>query len=591
MKKYIIYIGILAVGLLLGSFLFGSSSTPDDAHNHETEETENQMWTCSMHPQIMQPEAGDCPICGMNLIPAEVGADGLDANQFKMSKNAMALANIETTLIGNNTNEVSGLVLSGKINENEKTNSIQTAHFGGRIEKLFVNSTGERVNQGQQLALIYSPQLVTAQKELLTALESKTEDLTLYNAVRNKLKLWKLSENQISEIEESKAIITNFPVFANVSGVVTKKMVEEGNYVKEGQSLLMISNLNTVWADFDAYEKQLSSIKEGDEISITTNANPNEEIKAKISFIDPVLNTSTRTVIVRAELNNKMGELKPGMFIKGVLFPEKMNNQNETLIAIPKSAVLWTGKRSVVYVKQIGEEPVFELRDVTLGNEIGSSYEILEGLNLNEEIVTNGTFTVDAAAQLQGKKSMMSPEGGRVVTGHENHIGMQDEGNIQKEGDVVEERIIVDPKFQDQLNNLFTNYLAIKDALVNDDNGLAQTSAVTFKENLEKVDMKLLKDSKSHNLWMPILKELKTSSSKISNSSDIKTQREHFVSISNYITKSIEAFGVNKKVYKQFCPMADNDKGAFWLSIDEKIKNPYFGGMMIKCGSTKEIIN
>jgi len=588
MKKYIIYIGILTTGLILGWLLFGNSSNVEENHNHETSQTENQQWTCSMHPQIMQPESGDCPICGMDLIPAEAGADGLEANQFKMTQNAMALANIETSLIGNNTNEISNLMLSGKINENEKTNTIQTAHFGGRIEKLFVNSTGEKVYQGQQLALIYSPQLVTAQKELLTALESKTEDLTLYNAVRNKLKLWKLSENQINKIEKSKAIITNFPVYANVTGIVTKKMVDEGHYVKEGQSLLMISNLNTVWADFDAYEKQLSSIKEGDEISITTNANPNKELKAKISFIDPVLNTTTRTVIVRAELTNKKGELKPGMFIKGMLSTKKLNTQNEVLLTVPKTAVLWTGKRSVVYVKHKGAEPVFELRNVTLGNEIGSSYEILEGLNSNEEIVTNGTFTVDAAAQLQGKKSMMSQEGDRAVTGHENHIGMQD---AQKEEIPVVERIKVSQKFQEQLSVVFTDYLTIKDALVNDDNKLAQTAAITFQENLEKVDMKLLKDPKSHNVWMPILKELKASSSSISNLDNIKTQREHFISLSINVTKSIETFGVNKKIYKQFCPMANNDKGAFWLSIDENIKNPYFGDMMLKCGSVETILN
>jgi len=588
MKKYIIYIGILTAGLILGWLLFGNSSNVEENHNHETSQTENQQWTCSMHPQIMQPESGDCPICGMDLIPAEAGADGLEANQFKMTQNAMALANIETSLIGNNTNEISNLMLSGKINENEKTNTIQTAHFGGRIEKLFVNSTGEKVYQGQQLALIYSPQLVTAQKELLTALESKTEDLTLYNAVRNKLKLWKLSENQINKIEKSKAIITNFPVYANVTGIVTKKMVDEGHYVKEGQSLLMISNLNTVWADFDAYEKQLSSIKEGDEISITTNANPNKELKAKISFIDPVLNTTTRTVIVRAELTNKKGELKPGMFIKGMLSTKKLNTQNEVLLTVPKTAVLWTGKRSVVYVKHKGAEPVFELRNVTLGNEIGSSYEILEGLNSNEEIVTNGTFTVDAAAQLQGKKSMMSQEGDRAVTGHENHIGMQD---AQKEEIPVVERIKVSQKFQEQLSVVFTDYLTIKDALVNDDNKLAQTAAITFQENLEKVDMKLLKDPKSHNVWMPILKELKASSSSISNLDNIKTQREHFISLSINVTKSIETFGVNKKIYKQFCPMANNDKGAFWLSIDENIKNPYFGDMMLKCGSVETILN
>ena len=589
MKKYIIYIGILIIGILLGSVFFGSSPTKSDEHNHETTEVENELWTCSMHPQITQPEPGDCPICGMDLIPAETSAEGLEANQFTMSQNALALANIETTVIGNTTNSVGGIMLSGKINENEKTNAIQTTHFGGRIEKLFVNSTGEKVYQGQQLALIYSPQLVTAQKELLTALESKNSDLTLYNAVRNKLKLWKLSERQINKIEESKSIITNFPIYANVSGVVTMKMVEEGNYVKEGQGLLMIANLNTVWADFDAYEKQLSSIKEGDEVSITTNANPNKEIKGIVSFIDPILNTATRTVIVRAELNNRNGELKPGMFIKGHLTSKKGLTQKEAQVTVPKTAVLWTGIRSVVYVKKQGVEPIFELRDVTLGNEIGDSYEILEGLNSSEEIVTNGTFTVDAAAQLQGKKSMMSPEGGRVVTGHENHIGMQNTSSDMEE--VVEvTRIKVDAKFQEQLGDVFKAYLAIKDALVNDDNGLAQKSALAFMGKLDKVDMSLLKDSKSHNVWMPLLKNLKTSSENISSLTDIKEQRQYFIPLSNNITKSVETFGINIKIYKQFCPMANSDKGAIWLSTEEEIMNPYFGDAMLKCGSIEAII-
>ncbi|REE80752.1 Cu(I)/Ag(I) efflux system membrane fusion protein [Lutibacter oceani] len=421
MKKYIIYIGILGVGFLLGGLIFGSLSTKSDEHNHKTTETKNQLWTCSMHPQIMQPEPGGCPICGMDLIPAEADGNGLEANQFTMSQNALALANIETTIISSTSNLASNIILSGKINENEKTNAIQTSHFGGRIEKLFVNSTGEKIDQGQLLALVYSPELVTAQKELLTALESKNNDVSLYNAVKNKLKLWKLSENQINKIETSKSIITNFPIYANVSGVVTMKMVEEGNYIKEGQGLFMIANLNTVWANFDAYEKQLSSIKKGDEISITTNANPNKKIKTKISFINPVLNTATRTVIVRAELNNRNGELKPGMFVKGQLTSKKDLSQKEVLITISKTAVLWTGKRSVVYVKKQGITPIFELREVILGNELGDSYEILEGLNAGEEIVTNGTFTIDAAAQLQGKKSMMNTPGGKVMTGHENH--------------------------------------------------------------------------------------------------------------------------------------------------------------------------
>ncbi|MFD0760578.1 efflux RND transporter periplasmic adaptor subunit [Lutibacter aestuarii] len=589
MKKYIIYIGILTTGLISGWLLFGNSSNVEENHNHETSQTENQQWTCSMHPQIMQPEPGDCPICGMDLIPAETSADGLTANEFKMSTNALALANIETTVIGFNTTPKEGLFLVGKIKENEKTNAIQTAHFGGRIEKLFVNSTGEMVTKGQPLALIYSPELVTAQKELLTASEIKNSDVSLYNAVKNKLKLWKLSENQIHKIEKSKTIITNFPVYANVTGVVSTKMVEEGTYIKEGQGLFTIANLTTVWANFDAYEKQLSSIQLGDEIRITTNANPNKEFKAKISFIDPILNTLTRTVTVRAELNNPKGTLKPGMFIKGFITPSNTkNNQQKTLI-IPKSAVLWTGERSVVYVKKEGLEPVFEMREVTLGNEIGNSYEILDGLYEQEEIVTNGTFTIDAAAQLQGKKSMMNTKSGNVITGHENHIGMQETSNLEETTNSIEQ-INVPLKFQQQLHEVLLAYLQVKDALVNDNSNVAQKEASILLKNLQLVDMKLLTENKSHKLWMTLLNKLTTSAKEIEITNDIKAQRNSFISLSNNITKSVESFGANQKVYKQFCPMANSDKGAIWLSLNENIENPYYGEMMLKCGVVQATI-
>ena len=204
MKKNVIFIGLaLIVGLLGGWLIFGGStndgspvndlSDMSDQHNH-SEESTDQMWTCSMHPQIMQPEPGDCPICGMDLIPAESGADGLNANEIKMTDNAMALANIQTSLVGKGQMGNNSLKLSGKIKANEESNAVQVTYFGGRIENLYVNTTGERVGAGQRLATIYSPELVSAQQELLTAASLKESQPALYKAVRNKLKLWKLSD-------------------------------------------------------------------------------------------------------------------------------------------------------------------------------------------------------------------------------------------------------------------------------------------------------------------------------------------------------------------------------------------------------------
>lgn len=233
MKKYIVYVGLILIGLVFGWLLFGNNSNEEANHNHNEASQTNQMWTCSMHPQIMQPEPGDCPICGMDLIPAEAGSDGLTGDQFKLTPNAMALANIQTTVVGNGSVENGIIKLSGKIGENEEANAVQVSYFSGRIERLNISFTGEEVRKGQLLATIYSPELYAAQQELITAYSLKESQPALYKAVRNKLKLWKLSENQINQIETSGKVIENFPVYATVSGTVTEKLVEQGDYIKQ----------------------------------------------------------------------------------------------------------------------------------------------------------------------------------------------------------------------------------------------------------------------------------------------------------------------------------------------------------------------
>jgi len=596
MNKNIIYISVaVIVGLFGGYLIFGRGSadtatnTVMDGHNHSEEIATNQMWTCSMHPQIMQPEPGDCPICGMDLIPAEAGADGLNANEIKMTENAMALANIQTSVVGQGQMGDNSLKLSGKIRPNEESNAVQVTYFGGRIEQLYVNSTGERVGAGQRLATIYSPELVAAQQELLTASSLKESQPELYKAVRNKLKLWKLSEKQINAIESAGKVQEYFPVFATVSGTVTHKMVEEGDYVKQGQPLYKIANFNTVWAEFDVYENQIALLKEGQTIKITTNAYRNEVFDAKISFIDPLLNSATRTIVVRAVLNNKKDKFKPGMFVEGTI--EGIQSGSKSAVTVPATAVLWTGKRSVVYVKTKPNEPVFEMREVLLGNTNGESYTILEGLANGDEVVTNGTFTVDAAAQLQGKKSMMNAEGGKTMTGHEGHLGMQNDGSGEKMNSTNHSEMIEVPnKFQSQLKEVFDGYILLKDALVDDNSEEAQTAAKRISQNLAKVNMKLLSDEEAHNHWMTIQKEVKNSANAIENNSDIAAQRGHFKHLSAHMISAVQLFGVNQKVYSEYCPMADNNKGAYWLSLEEEIRNPYYGEAMLKCGEVRETI-
>lgn len=588
-NKTVIYIGILAVGVLLGWLLFGGSSNESTKHNHtETTET-NQMWTCSMHPQIMQPEPGDCPICGMDLIPAESSADGLLADQFKLTENAMALANIQTTVVGKGNFDGNTIKLSGKIAENEEANAVQVSYFSGRIERLNISFTGEEVRKGQLLATIYSPELYTAQQELITASSLKETQPALYKAVRNKLKLWKLSENQINQIEETGKVKENFPVYATVSGTVTEKLVEQGDYIKQGQPLLKIANLNTVWANFDVYENQIDLFKKGQEVLVTTNAYANKEFKGKVDFIEPILNAKTRTVTLRVVLTNKNDVFKPGMFVTANI--ERVSSSNDEVLTIPASAVLWTGERSVVYLKTNPDQTIFEMREVVLGNQIGNEYEVLEGLFIGNEIVTNGTFTVDSTAQLQGKKSMMNKDVGKLMTGHEGHLGM-DNNASKKESDHTNksDRLTVSEKFQEQLKVVYNDYINLKNALVKEDSKITSVNATSLLENLGKVDMKLLPDNNAHAHWMSLVKEIQSSATSISKTSDIKVQRDHFKHLSSHLINAVQLFGVNEKVYVEFCPMADNNNGAYWLSKEEKVINPYFGEAMLTCGEVKQVI-
>jgi len=411
MKKYVLYIGIFLIGLFLGWLFFGNLS------NHHSEVTDkNRVWTCSMDPQVKQHQPGDCPICGMDLIPLEINADGLSPDQFRMTKNAVALANIQTTVVGGEKSATNNLLsFSGKIAVNEETNAVQVSYFDGRIERLHINHEGQQVKKGQLLAKIYAPELVAAQQELLTAVSLKESQPLLYNAVRNKLKSWKLSENQINAIEKRGEVRENFPIYTTVSGTVAEVMSTEGDYVKKGQAIAKVSKLNTVWAMFDAYENQLPLVQKGQKISIVTNAYPDKIFEATVSFIDPILNTKTRTVSIRAVLDNSKNVLKPGMFVSGTI-KTNQNTNAESSIMVPSTAIMWTGKRSLVYIKIASDTPVFEMREVQLGTRNGEEITILSGLQSGEEIVTHGTFTVDAAAQLQGKKSMMNTGEANMMT-------------------------------------------------------------------------------------------------------------------------------------------------------------------------------
>jgi len=373
-----------------------------------------------MHPQIRKNAPGQCPICGMDLIPLDNNdkTENADENEVQITESAMKLAEIETYTVKKGIPEKT-IHLLEKVQPDERNVAALTARFGGRIEKLYVNFKGQYVKKGKKLASIYSPELHTSQQELLNAVKYKNENFPFYKAIRNKLKLWELTDKQIDAIEQSDEPSIYFDILSSISGTVTRKDVAIGDYVKEGDALFEVINLHKVWVLFDIYETDIPWIKMWDTIKFSIPSLPGKKFTRKISFIDPFIDQKERVAKARVEVLNPKLILKPGMFANGVL-KSKLTGNNEKIL-IPKTSILWTGEQAIVYVKVPNrEKPSFIYRQITLGPEMENFYVVLDGLHEGEEIATYGVFKIDASAQLLGKKSMMNPKSGKVSTGHKH---------------------------------------------------------------------------------------------------------------------------------------------------------------------------
>ncbi|MCR9250997.1 MAG: efflux RND transporter periplasmic adaptor subunit [bacterium] len=585
-KQIAIGVGMLTGGLLLGWLIFGGNSG-QIAHNNHSHESVAEVWTCSMHPQIREDGPGKCPLCGMDLIPvSSTGGQEVSVNEIQMTEAAMKIAAIQTTTVTKSVPQ-KDVYLPGKVMADERNIATVTAHFNGRVEQLFADFTGQYIKKGQKLATLYSPDLVTAQKELFEALKFKDTNPSFYDAAVQKLKLWELTDSQITEIIEKGEPQFYFNVYAPRSGTILERKVTKGEHVSEGKVLFEVADLNRLWVLFDAYESDLPWVSEGDSISFKIQSIPGQEFKSIVTFIDPVVSSQTRTASVRTEIVNKDSRLKPEMFVEGTVMAGMTGSGNA--ITIPKSAVLWTGKRAVVYVKLPDfAQPTFQFREIELGTDAGDGYVVLSGLDENEEIATNGVFKIDAAAQLQGKVSMMNPSGGKSSTGHDHDKmnGGMDEFNLP-DVNISENTFDVSEEFKEQLRDVFTAYLPVKDALIETDAKNAKRKAKPLLTAISKVDMKLL-EGEAHMEWMKDLEVLQSSVEHMLNHKDVEVIRTALSPLSDQLYQSIMKYQVETGGFRQYCPMAFDFEGAFWLSDSEKVLNPYFGDKMLTCGNVEE---
>lgn len=293
---------------------------------------------------------------------------------------------------------------TGKIAMNESGRTYITSRVEGRIDELYISADGETIGEGQAIASVYSPTYIAAQEEYLLATESVQKlkgagkdvvqiNNRLLEAARRKLQLLGVSDEAVSQLEQTRQANDHMTIYAQFGGTVLEKLLLPGAYIMPGEKLYSLSDLSTVWMYADLYEKDLADIKVGQPVAVTSNAYPGEVFNGQVTFINPILDDSSRTVKVRVAMGNPGGRLKPNLFVNAAISVPL----GETLV-VPESSLLDTGARKVVFVAQ-GED-TFVKRDVVIGKEADGYIQILSGLAPGEVVVTAATFLIDSQTQL-----------------------------------------------------------------------------------------------------------------------------------------------------------------------------------------------
>jgi len=426
MKPHVKFtLSILIVAAILGGVgLLGSG-----CNKNQSVAQREQLYTCGMHPQVIQNKPGNCPICGMKLTPVRNQAGGTSSN--------MNLANSTNARVGASTAKEAGIITidpttsqnmglrTGLVTRGPLRRTIRTVgiidydetalaevstKFRGWIEKLYVDATGKQMHRGEPLFEIYSPELYLAQTEYLLSLGSMTNHENTAAELRKtasltKLKYWDISDDQIADLERTRAAKKTLRVIAPRDGIVVEKMVVEGQMVEAGARLYRLADLATVWVQAQVYEQDLPFIKLGQEAVVSLASQPDPKFRGRVTYLYPMVDDKTRTAKVRMEFHNPGYFLKPGMYATVELSAELA----PSALLVPDMAVLRSGEKNTVFVALDGGR--FEPRTVILGPRAGEdAYAVLNGLNEGERVVTSGQFMLDSESQLrEAIQKMMQP--------------------------------------------------------------------------------------------------------------------------------------------------------------------------------------
>lgn len=579
-RKTLFFIFAGAAALLLAGIWIGRTTGPEmvhagasDEHVHEAAET---VWTCSMHPQVRQPGPGQCPICGMDLIPAASGAadevEG-DPPRLVLSERAAALIEVRTWPVERREIERE-IRLAGMVGFDERRVGTISARFPGRLEQLHVNFTGAYVKRGEPMAEIYSPTLISAQEELLQAGRMQDPESALLSAARDRLRLLGLSDEQIGEIEENGKVLDRITISSPLSGIVTERLASEGSYVETGQAIYSVVDLSELWVNLEAYESDLTWLSVGQSVTFVTQTRPGERLDGTIAFIDPVVNESSRTANIRVDLEEPKEWLKPGMFVRGIVYAELGDEGEDPPLVIPATAPLITGERAIVYVKVPDTDaPAFEAREIVLGPKTRDHYVVADGLREGDLVVTRGSFQIDSELQIRGRPSMMAPAEPEQVA------------ETIREVTPLVSADTVPTTFGQQIDRFAQAYLDLTAALASDDLEASLEAGQAMQRGFGEIDSGLLADD-TLAAWMNLQDALQPLLTDLSRAESLPGIRDLLQPLTDAVETAVVSFHAGQvgALYKAYCPMALDNRGGTWLQRSDSIANAYFGAAMHQCG-------
>lgn len=364
-------------------------------------------YTCSMHPQVHEDHPDNCPICGMKLIKVEVtGNSNATSGNITLTATQIQLAGIQTDTV-REENTGSEKTLTGMVTTDENKTEAISARTAGRIQQLFVRTTGGKIAAGQPLYAIYSEDLQEAEKEYLLAtrqqkvLHNPDVDYNqMVSAAESKLHLWGLSPAQIKTLAVSGKVAATTTVFSKVGGTVSDISVHEGDYVTEGMTILKVQALNSLWVEAQLYANETGNYHENDRVNVSLPDLGGQVINGKVEFINPELSNASRVNLLRISIPNPQGLIRPGMqaYIS-------VSNSKQRSLAIPASAILASGKGNMVWIKNANGS--FAPKMITVGTGNSVYMQVLSGLNPGDVVVTTGAYLLNGEAIFKnGDKGM-----------------------------------------------------------------------------------------------------------------------------------------------------------------------------------------